>query len=139
MPNKIKRSGDGLALQVTKPARAAGLVEEIDDEPTRLANIRVFTFDGLLLVVDVDRITDENIVELATTAALDTVSIHRVTNASLQIAGNGYQVQLPGAADAGFHVGDRTPCTPAPNLLVIAAEGSKRVAADIVKIRREQV
>ncbi|GKZ16049.1 hypothetical protein [Haladaptatus sp. T7] len=139
MPNKIKRSGDGFALQVTKPARAAGLVEETDDEPTRLANIRVFAFDGLLLVVDLDRITDENIVELATSAALDTVSIHRVANASLQIAGNGYQVQLPGAADAGFYIGDQAPCTPAPNLLVVAAEGSERVAADIVTIRREQV
>ncbi|MFH5800994.1 hypothetical protein [Haladaptatus sp. CMAA 1911] len=89
MPNTIKRSGDGLALQVTKPARAAGLVEETDD-PTRLANIRVFAFDGLLLVVDLGRINDENMVELATSAALDTVSIHRVANASLQIAGNGY-------------------------------------------------
>ncbi|WP_423746578.1 hypothetical protein V5735_20165 [Haladaptatus sp. SPP-AMP-3] len=139
MPNKIKRSGDGLALQVTKPARAAGLVEETDDEITRLANIRVFAFDGLLLVIDIDRITDENIVELATSAALDTVSIHRVANASLQIAGNGYQVQLPSAADAGFHVGDQAPCTPAPNLLVIAAEESGRVAADIVTIRKEQI
>jgi hypothetical protein len=139
MPNKIKRSGDGLALQVTKPARAAGLVEETDDEPARFADIRVFAFDGLLLVMDIDRITDENIVELATSAALDTVSIHRVANASLQTAGNGYQVQLPGAADAGFHVGDRAPCTPAPNMLVIAAEESGRVAADIVTIRREQV
>ncbi|WP_227355787.1 hypothetical protein [Haladaptatus salinisoli] len=139
MPNKIKRSGDGFALQVTKPARAAGLVEETDDEPTRLADIRVFAFDGLLLVVDIDRITDENIVELTTSAARDTVSIHRVVNTSLQIAGNGYQVQLPGAAEAGFHVGDRASCTPAPNLLVIAAEGSERIAADMVTIRREQV
>ncbi|WP_231189894.1 hypothetical protein [Haladaptatus sp. DYF46] len=139
MSNTIKWSGDGFALQVTKPARAAGFVEETDDEPTRLADIRVFAFDGLLLVVDLNRISDENIVELATSAALDTVSIHRVANASLQIAGNGYQVQLPGAADAGFHAGDRAPCTPAPNLLVIAAEGSKRVAADIVTIRKEQI
>ena len=139
MPNTIKRSGDGLALQVTKPARAAGLIEETDNEPARFADIRVFAFNGLLLVVDIDRITNENMVELATSAALDTVSIHRVANASLQIAGNGYQVQLPGAADAGFHVGDRAPCTSAPNLLVIATEGSRRVAADIVTIRKEQV
>ncbi|GAA0250977.1 hypothetical protein [Haladaptatus pallidirubidus] len=120
------------------PARAAGLVEETD-EPTRLVDIRVFPFDGLLLVIDLDRITDENIVELATSAALDTVLIHRVANASLQTAGNGYQIQLPGAADAGFHVGDRAPCTPAPNLLVIAAEGSERIAANMATIRREQV
>ncbi|WP_049972573.1 hypothetical protein [Haladaptatus cibarius] len=139
MPNTIKRSGDGLALQVTKPARTARLVEETDNESARLADIRVFAFGGLLLVIDIDRINDENIVELATSAALDTVSIHRVANASLQIAGNGYQVQLPGATDAGFHAGDRAPCTPAPNLLVIAAEGSGRVAADIVTIRKEQV
>ncbi|WP_266082268.1 hypothetical protein [Haladaptatus caseinilyticus] len=139
MTNKIKRSGDGLALQVTKPARAAGLVEETDDQTTRLADIRVFAFDGLLLVIDLDHITDENIVELATTAALDTVSIYRVTGSSLQIAGNGYQVQLPGATDAGFHVGDQAPCSPAPNLLVIAAAGSERVAANIVTIRREQL
>ncbi|WP_231187458.1 hypothetical protein [Haladaptatus sp. DYF46] len=70
MPNTIKRSGDGLALQVTKPARAAGFVEETDD--------------------DLGRINDVNFIELVTSAALDTVSIHRVTNASLQIAGNGY-------------------------------------------------
>jgi hypothetical protein len=65
MPNTIKRSSDGLALQVTKPAQAAGLVEETDDEPTRIADLRVFAFDGLLLVIDLDCITDENIVELA--------------------------------------------------------------------------
>jgi hypothetical protein len=139
MPNKIKRSGDGLALQVTKPARTAELIEDTDDETTYLANIRVFAFDDLLLVIDIDRTTDEHVVELATTAARDTVSIHRVTDASLQIAGNGYQVQLPGAAEAGFHVGDQAPCTPAPNILAIAAEGSERVAADLVTIRREQV
>ncbi|GAA0256938.1 hypothetical protein ACFFQF_18680 [Haladaptatus pallidirubidus] len=66
-----------------KPARAAGLVEETDDEPTRCANIRVFAFDDLLIVIDIDRITDENVVELTTSAALDTVSIHRVANISL--------------------------------------------------------
>ncbi|WP_435158164.1 hypothetical protein [Haladaptatus sp. DFWS20] len=79
-----------LPSNVTKPARAARLVEEKENETIRLANIRVFAFDGLLLVIDIDRITDENIVELATSAALDTVSIHRAANASLQIAGNGY-------------------------------------------------
>ncbi|WP_227379745.1 hypothetical protein [Haladaptatus halobius] len=99
----------------------------------------MFAFDDLLLAIGSDRITDEHIVELATTAARDTISIHRVTDASLQIAGNGYQVQLPGAADAGFRVGDRVPCTPAPNILVIVAAGSERVAADIVTIRKEQI
>jgi hypothetical protein len=139
MPNKIKRSGDDLALQVTKPTRAAKLVRETDDETTRLANIRVFAFDKHLLVIDIDRVKKRKCCRTVISAALDTVSIHRVANASLQIAGNGYQVQLPGAADAGFHVGDQVLCTPAPNMFVIAAEGFKRLAADIVTIRKEQV
>ena len=126
-------------------SRSQSLLEPLDSSkrpttsPIRLANIRVFAFDNLVLVIDLDRITDENIVELATTAALDTVSIHRVANASLQIAGNGYQVQLPGVADAGFRVGDRASCTPVPNMLVIATKGFERIAAGIVTIRREQV
>lgn len=126
MSNKIKRSDDGFTLQVTNPARAAKLVEETNDTTSR-TNLRVFTFDDLLLGIDIDRITDANLVELMTTAALDTVSIHRVADASLQIAGNGYQVQLARVEAAGFQVGDRAPCTPAPNMLVIASERSAQV------------
>ena len=53
MVNEIKQSGtDGLALQVTKPARSAGLVEENSDgEATSLADVRVYAFDHLLLVL----------------------------------------------------------------------------------------
>jgi hypothetical protein len=52
MANQIKSSGAaGAALQVTKPARAAGLVEEDEDgEATYLAEVRVFAFDRLCLI-----------------------------------------------------------------------------------------
>ncbi len=116
-----------LPSNVTKPARAARLVEETNDDTAYRVNIRVFAFDNLLLVIDIDRITDPNLVDLVTAVTLDTVSIHRVADASLQIAGNGYQVQLPRVEAAGFQVGDRAPCTPAPNMLVIASERSAQV------------
>lgn len=55
MGNSIKRSGEGLALQITEDARSAGLVEENNEgEATRLAEVRVHSFDDLLLVVDRD-------------------------------------------------------------------------------------
>jgi len=34
MPNQLTTTGDGLALQVTKPVRSAGLVEEDADGET---------------------------------------------------------------------------------------------------------
>ncbi|WP_433633504.1 hypothetical protein [Halomicrococcus sp. NG-SE-24] len=139
MANQIKQSGDGLALQTTKPARTAGLVEEDEDgNPERQADVRVFAFDGLLLLTDVDRVDDDDVAELAATAARDTSSLHRVMDTSIQIAGNGYQVQLPPAKDAGFRVGDQPACTAAPNMLVLADGESERLAADLETIRREQ-
>lgn len=55
MPNAIKQSGEGLALQVTKPARAAGLVEEnVDGDSIRRAEVFVYAFDDTLLVIDAD-------------------------------------------------------------------------------------
>jgi hypothetical protein len=142
MPNAIKRSGEGLALQVTKPARAAGLVEEdVDGEPTRRAEVLVYAFDDTLLVVDVDRVTVADRAELVASAARDTKSIYRAARARLQIAGHGYQVNLPPAEDAGFEEGDSAPVHPAPGLLVITTDKSQaaRLAADLVTIRREQV
>ena len=63
--NKIKTSGaDGLALQVTKPARSAGLVEENSDgEATSLADVRVYAFDHLVLVIDLDVVATEDVTE----------------------------------------------------------------------------
>ena len=142
MPNIIKQSGEGLALQVTKPARAASLVEEnADGEPTRRAGVLVYAFDEMLLVVDVDRVAVSDRAELVASAARDTKSIYRAGASSIQIAGHGYQVHLPPAEDAGFEEGDTAPVHPAPGVLVITTDEPQagRLAADLVTIRREQV
>lgn len=142
MPNAIKRSGEGLALQVTKPARAADLVEEnADGEPTRRAEVLVYAFDDTLLVVDAERVAIADRAELVASAARDTKSIYRAAGSSIQIAGHGYQVHLPPAEDAGFEEGNTAPVHPAPGVLVIttAEPQASRLAADLVTIRREQV
>lgn len=143
MGNKIKDSGSsGLALQVTKEARSAGVIEETDDgDATYLANVRVYAFDDLLLVVDrdTDRVKNEDVVELVVSAARDSKSIYQAVDASLQIAGHGYQVQLPPADDAGFPEGTPTQVMTAPGILVVCRERSKRLADDLVTMRRDQV
>jgi hypothetical protein len=148
MVNEIKHSGaDGLALQVTRPARSAKFVKENSDgEATSLADVRVYAFDHLLLVIDPGAVATEDVMELVVAAARDTKSIHRAMDATVQIAGNGYQVQLPPAVDAGFDEGDRAPCHPARGLLVIsrddgtsAGANAARIAQDLVTIRAEQI
>lgn len=148
MANQIKASGaDGVALQVTTPARAAGLVEEDNDgEATYLADVRVYAFDDLLLVVDLEAVTTAHTTELVVAAARDTNSIYRAMDASVQIAGNGYQVQLPPAADASLRKGDAAPCQSAPGVLVISKDtetqteiNTARLAADLITIRTEQL
>jgi hypothetical protein len=147
MANQIKSSGaDGLALQVTKPAQAAELVKENEDrEATYLADVRIFAFDDLLLVVDHEAVPTEHTTGLVVTASQDTDSIYRAMDASVQIAGNGYQVQLPPATDAGFRKGDTAPCQSARGVLVIsrddgtaASAAAARLAGDLISIRREQ-
>jgi hypothetical protein len=66
MANTFKPSGaDGLALQVTNPARAAGLVEETSDgDATDLADVRVSAFNQLLLVVDRDSVETPAVTDL---------------------------------------------------------------------------
>ena len=148
MANQIKPSGAaGAALQVTKPARAAGLVkEDKDGEATYLAEVRVFAFDNLLLVVDLKAVSTAYTTVLVVAAAQDTDSIYRAMDASVQIAGNGYQVQLPPAADASFREGDTAPCQAARGVLVISqydgtgkGADSARLAADLVTLRNEQL
>lgn len=141
MPNAIKRAGDGgFALQVTKPARAAGLVEEDEEgNATRLADVRVYAFDDLLLVIDIDTVDDEDGAELVASAARATASIHQAIDAGVSIAGNGYQVQLPPANDAGFEIGDSAPCHPAPGVLAISPLEEGRVAMSLLEHRRAQV
>ena len=106
MVNSIKESADGLALQVTREARKAGLVEEdTDGNPTDLSDVYVWGFDGLLLViresVDMGRRAD-----LVSAAAGETGTVHGGYPSTLAVAGNGYQVQLPGCKAAGFLEGD---------------------------------
>ncbi|ELY35242.1 hypothetical protein [Natronorubrum tibetense] len=146
MANQIKSSGAaGLALQVTEPARAAGLVEEdADGDATELADVRVFAFDHLLLVIDIDAVSTPDVAEVVVAAATDTDSVYRAVDATVQIAGHGYQVQLPPASDAGFTEGDRAPCHPAPGNVAIsrddgtsAVADAGRLAGDLVAIRKE--
>lgn len=148
MVNQIKSSGeDGLALQVTKPARSAGLVEEDENgKATLLAKVRIFSFDSFLLVAGLDAVSTDLVTELVVSAARDTRSIYRAMDATMQIAGNGYQVQLPPAGDAGFQEGDRAPCRAAPGILLISKSGdpslgnkTSRLVDDLVTIRSEQV
>lgn len=139
MANSIKESGGGLALQVTKPARAAGLVaEDAEGEATRLSGVYVYGFDGLMLVVDADRVPKDDRADLVATATEATSSIHRGSAASVEIAGNGYQVQLPACRVAGFEPGTTAPVAPADGILVIHDGTNGRLAADLTTIRNEQ-
>ncbi|MDL0123113.1 hypothetical protein [Halobacterium salinarum] len=148
MANAIKKSGDGVALQITKAAREAELVEETDDPDgktaTYKATTRVHALDALLLVVDVDEVDAENEADLVATAARDTSSVYRTMEATVQIAGHGYQLQLPTARDAGFQEGDAPSVITAPGVLFLAGDHDRvsvdvrpiRVAEDLATIRR---
>lgn len=141
MANAIKRSGATVALQVTKAARSAGLVEEnAEGESTRRAPTVVYGVDGNLLIIDRDRVSLEDRAELVASAARDARSIHQGGYATIQIAGNGYQAELPGAGDAGFEVGTTSPVVPAPGLLVVSdgTADSNRRARDLASIRESQ-
>lgn len=148
MPNSIKFSGEGPALQVTKPARAADLAEEASDDNlegtdrwAQLADVRVYGFDDALLVVDRDHVDTEHTADLVAAAARDTKSIYLGANASVRPAGNGCMVSLPGLDETSLDVGETAPAHPAPNVLVITADTSDgvRLADDLTSIRREQV
>jgi len=145
--NRIKDSGaDGVALQVTKAVRAAGMVEQTDDgDITRRADVRVFAFDGVLLVIDLDHVSTGEIAELVAAAANDTKSIYRAADSRPQRAGNGFQVQLPPAKDAGFDVSDRAGTHFTPGVVVITkgdgprAKAASRLGADLVSLRQAQI
>ena len=140
MPNSIKRSAGGLALQVTKPARQAELVvEDSDGTATRRAEAHIYGFDGLLLVVDSENVAMNHRAELVAAAAGDTDSIHRGGKATVEIAGNGYQIQLPGCREAGFEVGDTAPVRAKKGVLMIHDGGNSRLAGDLFTLRGEQV
>jgi hypothetical protein len=139
MPNQIKDSADGLALQVTREARSAGLVEEdTDGEPTDLADVLVWAFDDLLIVID-RSVAVEHRAELVATAASDTGSIHSGSPATVAIAGNGYQVQLPGCKAAGFTIGDTAPVRSSDGVLFVHDGTNGRLIGDLIAIRQEQI
>jgi len=140
MANSIKESGGGLALQVTGPARDAGLVREnADGEATRLSGVYVYGFDGLLVVVDAERVSTAERAEIVSTATEATDSIHRGEAATVEVAGNGYQVQLPGAESAGFDVGDTAPVVLSDGLLVIHGDADTEVVDLVSTVRDDQL
>jgi hypothetical protein len=110
--------------------------EDADGGATRLADVYVYGFDNLLAVVDADNVSASDRAELVAPAARDTDSIHRGTATSVQIAGNGYQLQLPGCEAAGFSEDDRTPVIPAQDLLIVH-DGTQRRLAEALKTQRQ--
>jgi hypothetical protein len=134
MVNSIKESGGGLALQVTKEARKAGLVHENQSR----AEVYVYAFDDLLMVID-QSISMGYRADLISTAAGDTESMHTGYPASIEVAGNGYQVQLPGSQEAGFNVGDDGHVRAKDGILFIHDGTMGRLIDDLYAIRDEQV
>lgn len=145
MANSFKRPSDGLALQITRSARSAGFVEENDEgEPTRLATVRIHAVDGLLLVVDVERVSEAAEADLHATAIRDTDSSFTSIEGSVGQSGHGYQVQVSNAPDAGFEEGDTPGVTTAPGILILSGEAGDggstgRLADDLATIRRQQL
>ena len=140
MANSIKQSAGGLALQITQPAREAEfVVEDTDDTATRRAEVYVYGFDELLLLIDRANVAAAHRAALVASAAGDTDSIHRGEIATVEIAGNGYQIQLPGCREAGFTLDDTAPVVVGSGILVIHDGSGSRLASDLVAIRDEQV
>lgn len=122
MPNQLTNTGDGLALQVTKPARSARLVkEDADGDTTHRATVVAYGFDDLILVLDrdPDRVPMADRAAIVDLAVRETESIHRGIDTRIQHSGNGYRVQVP-ATGTGFSAGDGLPCHAAPGMLVMA-------------------
>jgi hypothetical protein len=137
MVNPIKESGDGLALQITKPARAAGLVQELPNGDADRSDVYVYGFDGLLVVLD-ESVDMGHRADIVSSAAGDTESMHSGRRATVAQGGNGHQVNLPGCKQAGFEVGDDAPVVPAPGMLVIHDGTNARIAEDLKTLRKEQ-
>ena len=140
MANSIKKSAGGLALQITNEARKAGLVvEDSEGTATRRAEVYVYGFDHLLLLVDRENVAVSHRAELVAAAARDSSSVHQGEVATVEIAGNGYQIQLPGCQDAGFRLGDEAPVGVRDGVLVIHDGERSRLAGDLLTLRGEQV
>ncbi len=153
MANAIKTVAGGLALQVTDPVRAAGLVEEQEPEqkgendtppwPSYRAHVRVHSFEDVLLVVDrdTDRVSESDAADLVASAVRDTKTARDAEKARVQVKGHGYMLSLPPAEDAGFRDGHTAPVQTAPGILIIhkKSEDAARLAKDLVQIRYAQL
>jgi len=134
MVNSIKESADGLALQVTREARKAGLVrEDTDGNPTDLSDVYVYGFDGLLLVIR-ESVDMERRADLVSAAAGETGTVHGGYPSTLAVAGNGYQVQLPGCKAAGFREGDNGHVRATDGVLFIHDGTNGRLIDDLMVI-----
>jgi hypothetical protein len=145
MANSIKRPSDGLAYQITRPAREAGLVEENEEgDASYLATVRVHAVDSLLLIVDVNELTSEEEADLHATAIRDTGSTFTSIKVSVSHSGHGYQIQVSNAPDAGLREGDTPVESVAPGVVVLSGKDSDgrkttRLAEDLVTLRRQQI
>lgn len=140
MANSLHVAGGGLSLQVTVPARSAGLVvENAEGDATYRADTLAYAVDEGVVVVDrdTDRVPMNDRVKLLTLAMEATGSVHQGINTSLQHSGNGYSVQVP-ARDAGFEKGDALPCHAAPGVLVMTPLESDVPTTQMVDLRRRQ-
>ncbi len=140
MVNSIKKGGDDeLRLQVTTPARHAGLVEEdADGDAIRLSSVYVYGFDGVILVIS-QSVDMGYRAGLISTAAGDTGSMHGGYPATTAEAGNGYQVNLPGGSEAGFRVGDNAPVVTSDGVMIIHDVETRQIAEQLATKRDEQV
>lgn len=140
MANQLKNHAEGIALQITLPAREAGLVEEdSDNEPTRRAETMVYSVNDLMLVLDTKQVSMAERTELVGSAIDDTGTLHRGWPARVTISGRGYLIQLPGAKDAGFQIGDRAPVVSRQGTLFVHDGTQRRLIEALTTIREDQL
>lgn len=138
--NSIKKSGtEGHALQVTRPARSAGLVtEDSNGVPKRMAEVYVIAVGETILVFDEKEISDKHRAEIVSRAINETGDVGVAGRTKITTAGNGYQVQLPKGvvADAGFAVDMQAACHGVDGMLIIHHPSSS--SAGIAAHRKAQ-
>lgn len=145
-----------LLLQVTFPVRDADLVEEEEQRvsggegtetvATYLADVRVHAVRSHILIVDRDRVDAADEADLVTTAINDTETAYRTKHSTITRSGNGYQLQISVARDAGFYDTDTVVMESAPGIIVGVRSradcsppgGSSQLAEDLAAIRAAQ-
>lgn len=139
--NSIKADGDSRRLQVTKPARAADLVEEQGDgdsqRTTYRADVYVHAFDGIIVIGD-ESLEDSQWAEIVAKTAEYTDSSFRCDTAKIQHDGNGYSVALPVASDAGFELGGTPGVHPAPGVIILSRDPTVKIGIEVANLRIDQ-